>query len=68
MITDLVATCIHYVDDPKYVFKSCGNYVVVLEKLPDTITNELRTTYDPRYSKYRANKLKTVLIFYKCDF
>ena len=67
MITNHGAAYRKYAVDPKYVFKSCGNYVVVLEKLPDTITNELRTTYDPRYSKYRANKFLIVLIFNKFD-
>jgi antitoxin component YwqK of YwqJK toxin-antitoxin module len=57
-----------YFDNDKYVFKSCGNYIVVLEKLEDTRTNELRTNItDPKYAKYRANKLKVLLIIHKFD-
>jgi len=29
-----------YINDEKYVYKSGGDYIVVLEKLDDTITNE----------------------------
>jgi antitoxin component YwqK of YwqJK toxin-antitoxin module len=64
----LIVACTKYISDPKYVYKSCGNYIVVLEKLIDTITNELRTNIiDPKYAKYRANKLKTILIINKFD-
>ena len=64
----LIFKCSGYISDPKYVYKSCGNYIVVLEKLIDTITNELRTNItDPKYAKYRANKLKTILIINKFD-
>lgn len=49
-----------------FLFKSCErNWIVVLEKLPDTKTNESRHVFDERYAKYRANKLKVVLIFNK---
>ena len=64
----LVSACSEYIGDPKYVFKSCGKYIVVLEKLPDTITNESRSNIsDPIYAKYRANKLRVVLIINKFD-
>jgi len=63
----------NYISDPKYVYKQCKNYLVsknfrkwliVLEKLEDTKTNEDRKDIaDKRYAKYRANKLKVVKIF-----
>jgi antitoxin component YwqK of YwqJK toxin-antitoxin module len=65
---ELVETCKLYLNNPKYVFKSCGNYTVILEKLDDTITNEHRSNIaDPKYAKYRANKLKVLLIVNKFD-
>ena len=40
------------------VFKQCGNCIVMLEKLEDTLTNESRSNIiDRRYAKFRANKL-----------
>jgi antitoxin component YwqK of YwqJK toxin-antitoxin module len=60
--------CRKYISDPTYVFKSCGNYIIVLQKLPDTITNESRSEIsDPMYAKYRANKLRVILIINKFD-
>jgi antitoxin component YwqK of YwqJK toxin-antitoxin module len=46
------------------VYKSCGKeWIIVLEKLIDTITNETRdSVVDKKYSKYRANKLKVLEI------
>ena len=39
------------------VYKSCGEYVVELKRLPDTITNEGRDyVADSRYAKFRGNK------------
>jgi hypothetical protein len=64
----LITACSEYISNPKYVYKSCGNYVVVLEKLNDTRTNESRSDIaDSKYAKYRANKLKTILIINKFD-
>jgi antitoxin component YwqK of YwqJK toxin-antitoxin module len=64
----IITACSEYISNPKYVYKSCGNYVVVLEKLDDTRTNESRSNIaDPKYAKYRANKLKTILIINKFD-
>jgi antitoxin component YwqK of YwqJK toxin-antitoxin module len=64
----LIFRCSDYIGDPKYVYKSCGNYIVVLEKLIDSRTNESRSNVaDPKYAKYRANKLKTILIINKFD-
>ena len=63
---DLITACCEYADNDKYVFKSCNNYIVVLEKLEDTVTNESRTNIvDPKCAKYRANKLKILLIIHK---
>jgi hypothetical protein len=57
-----------YFYNDKYVYKSCGNYIVVLEKLHDTITNEYRyNIIDHEFAKYRANKLKVLLIIHKFD-
>ena len=61
-----------YIDDKKYVYKICGDYIVVLEKLPDTITNENRSNIsqiddNKLYAKYRANKLLVKQIINKYD-
>jgi hypothetical protein len=52
----------NYIYDKKYVYKTCGDFIVVLEKLEDTITNESRSNVsyngdNKLYAKYRANKL-----------
>lgn len=56
--------CIEYIDDTKYVYKKCvyenDQWLVVLEKLEDTMTNEMRDFADKRYAKFRANKLKVI--------
>ena len=55
-------------DDSSYVFKSCShNWIVVLQKLPDTITNESRSVVDADCAKFRANKLRVVVIIHKFD-
>lgn len=53
--------------DSDYVFKSCqGAWIVVLEKLSDTLTNETRDNIvEKQYAKYRADKLKVIMIFNK---
>jgi hypothetical protein len=44
-------------------YKSCDNYLLTLQKLHDTITNESRSDVsDSRYAKFRANKLKVIRI------
>ena len=54
--------------DPSYVFKSCSHvWIVVLQKLPDTITNESRSVADPNCAKFRADKLSVVDIIHKFD-
>jgi hypothetical protein len=47
------------------VYKSCGEYIVTLEKLIFTNTNEDRKVYDSRYAKYRADILNVVQIEHK---
>lgn len=66
--------CKKYVSNTKYVFKSCYNktkktqyperkWLVVMEKLSSTITNEDRESLkDARFAKFRANELKVVKI------
>lgn len=67
----------YYIDDKdpiKYehkveiVFKSCKNYIVYLQKLYDTITNETRhKVYDKQHAKFRGNKFLVVKIIHKVD-
>lgn len=48
------------------VYKSCHPYIVTLQKLRDTITNEERQDiFDSFNAKYRANKLKVISIKHK---
>lgn len=54
-----------YSNDKSYVFASCLNYIVVLKKFPDTITDENRHVLFPKKAEYKANKLKILLIFDK---
>jgi hypothetical protein len=49
------------------VYKSCNNYIVSLEKLPDTKTNEERPVHDKNHAKFRADKLKVVKIEHKLN-
>jgi len=57
-----------YINDPQYVYKSCGDYVVIMRLLEDTKTNLNRNDItDPTNAKYRADKIYTELIFNKYD-
>lgn len=58
-----------FTENNKYVYKSCNrDCIIVLEKLPDTVTNENRKSIiNPAYAKYRANKLKVIFIFNKLN-
>lgn len=60
-----------YENDPKYVYKSCYDYVVILEKLDNTIiTNENRISVSKeykQYAKYRGNKFMVKDIINKFD-
>ena len=55
-----------YLNDPNYVYKSCDNdhnWLIILKRLPDTITNEKRTNViDATKAKYRGNKFEVVMI------
>lgn len=45
------------------VFKSCGNYIVTMKKLLDTITTEGRSSIiNAETASYRANKLEVINI------
>jgi antitoxin component YwqK of YwqJK toxin-antitoxin module len=66
MLDQCIEFCKQYESNPNIVYKRCGNYIVVLKKLEDTITNETRSNVaDPMYAKFRADKLETVCIFSK---
>src|SRR5947209_6978019 len=60
---------IHPCIDDECVFKSCEyKWIVVLNMLPDTLTNENRRgIINKHYAKFRANKLKVILIFNKLN-
>lgn len=54
-----------FINDPSFVYKSCKkDWIVIMQKLPDTITNEKRLN-DNIYAKYRADKLLVHTIFNK---
>ena len=47
-------------------YKRCGDYIVTMKKLPDTICNESRKgIVDPLHAKFRADKLLVVSIEHK---
>jgi hypothetical protein len=58
-----------YLINSIYVYKSCGEYVVILERLLDTITNENRNNIPNEqskpFAKYRGNKFLVKDIFHK---
>lgn len=48
------------------VYISCKDYIIILQKLDDTITNEDRKKIiDKNYAKFRCNKLKVISIEHK---
>ena len=49
------------------LFKSCEQYIVVLQKLDDTITNESREVFDKTRAKYRGNKFMVLDIINKYE-
>lgn len=62
-LQNLLSMCEAFTGQPEYVYKSCSGYLVILEKLEDTLTNEARTgVVDPKCAKFRADKLKVVCI------
>jgi len=51
-----------------FVYKSCGHWVVIMKKLPETLTNETRNNIiNKSYAKFRANTLHVVLIIHKLN-
>jgi len=63
---------VDYINNKKYVYKTCDDFIVVLEKLKDTITNENRSNVsqisdNKLYAKYRANKLLVKKIINKYE-
>lgn len=71
-IDKILTKCAKYINDPSYVYKMSYNlsdsvateWLVVMEKLPETITNEDRKNVaNMSYAKFRANKLKVIEIF-----
>lgn len=68
-LNELKDRCKKYMLDSQYVYKLCHSthtrrvWIVIMKKLFDTITNELRDgIIDIRYAKFRANKLQVVTI------
>src|SRR6188474_2239617 len=61
----------NYLDDPNFVYNSCNNYIVILERLFDTKTNESRTNILKDgcrpFAKYRGNKFLVKDIIHKFD-
>ena len=49
------------------VFKSCDTYIVALQKLKDTITNEDRKVHNKNRAIYRGNKFRVIDIVSKVD-
>jgi len=58
-----------FIENPTMVYKSCQqNYIIILQKLDDTITNESRNfpiCGNKLCAKYRGNKFKVIEIFHK---
>lgn len=68
-----------YINNPEYVFKSCGDdkvdkrancreWIIIMKKIEDTRTTESRIVKDIKFAKYRASHLQVVLIVNKFDF
>jgi hypothetical protein len=60
-----------YLINSIYVYKSCAEYVVILKRLPDTVTNENRNNITNKecklFAKHRGNKFLVEDIFHKFD-
>lgn len=57
----------NYTDDNNYVYKSSGDYIIVLSLTEKSDTNRDRSVVDPNYARYRASTALTELIFNKFD-
>lgn len=62
---------LQYDNCSQYVFKSVNDFIIILERLPDTITNEKRTNIPNdecrKYAKYRGNVFFVKDICHKFD-
>jgi hypothetical protein len=57
-----------YSETNDVVYKSCGEWIVIMKKFPETVTNETRSGVKNRsYGKFRANLLFVVQIVNKID-
>lgn len=69
MNDDLVAIkeiCAKYVENPMCVYESTGKEIIVMEKMCDTETDEMRSgIVDSNYARFRASKLRIVDIIKK---
>lgn len=65
----LLETYSSYIENETIVYKSCsGDWIVFLKYESDTNTNETRTNaVDTDYAKYRADKMRVMLIVNKFD-
>jgi antitoxin component YwqK of YwqJK toxin-antitoxin module len=65
--------CSNYVNDQRYVFKLCVDncspgkekireWLVIMQYLEDTLTNESRTCSDKGYAKFRGDKFEVIKI------
>jgi trehalose utilization protein len=52
----------HNVYGDNYRYKYASGHIVVMEKTDNTKTNEKRKVFDEKYAKYRASKMKVLLI------
>lgn len=72
ILDELYKICSVYKDDDSYVYKLCNDYLnndesnrwlVIMQKLPDTETNESRSNVVKKeHAGFRANKLKVIKI------
>ena len=52
--------------EDEYIYKGCGDYIVVMKLLKDSITNKSRANIiNANYAKHRTNKVKVILIINK---
>lgn len=63
-LNKILKKCSTYSTDDSYVFKIVKEWMIVMQKLETTKTNELRKdVVDSRYAKFRANELRVIEIF-----
>lgn len=51
-----IGNSLGYIKNPGAVFKSCSDYIVVLTKLPETYTNDSRSSDNKTYAQCRGDK------------